>query len=65
MSPYHKKDVICGLLVINNNIISTNLINLYVCKDTSLYTTTFSEYDIKYLNFSDNIFKNSNKIQQE
>ena len=65
ISPYHKKDVIYGLLVINNNIVITSLINLYGCKDKSLYTIAYSEHDIKYLSFSDNIFKNSNKIQQE
>ena len=65
ISPYNKKDVIYGLLVINNNTVITSLINLYGCKDKNLYTTAYSEHDIKYLSFSDNIFKNSNKIQQE
>lgn len=65
ISPYNKKDVIYGLLVINNNTVITSLINLYGCKDKSLYTIAYSEHDIKYLSFSDNIFKNSNKIQQE
>ena len=65
ISPYNKKDVIYGLLVINNNTVITSLINLYGCKDKNLYTIAYSEHDIKYLSFSDNIFKNSNKIQQE
>ena len=65
ISPYHKKDVICGLLVINNNVVVINLLNLYTCKCADLYSAAFSEHDIKYLSFADNIFRNTNKKQQE
>lgn len=65
MSPYHKKDVIYGLLVIDNNIVFKDILNTGLCKPLSLYTVDFSLNDVKYLNFSYNIFKISNKIQQE
>ena len=65
MSPYHKKDVIYSILVINNNHIIKKAVNTPICKSIKLYTLNFSDKDIKYLNFSHVIFKNSNKIQQE
>ena len=65
MSPYHKKEVIYGLLVINNDCMLKKILNLPMCKPYQLYTVNFSNNDTKYLSFSNNIFKTSNKIQQE
>ena len=65
MSPYHKKEAIYGLLITNSNFIALNLISYHSCKGTSLYTLALSQSDIKYLSFADNIFRNTNKKQQE
>lgn len=65
MSPYHKSDVICGLLVTTNNY-DFKLINYpHNCKANKLYIKEMTAKDHKYLNFSDELFVLSNKIQQE
>ncbi|MBR2027766.1 MAG: hypothetical protein IKA10_02095 [Oscillospiraceae bacterium] len=65
MSPYHKKEVIYSLLVVNNKSLALKVSNLPLCKVFQPYTIDFSADDIKYLNHSYKIFRNSNKIQQE
>ena len=60
MSPFHKKDVVCGMLVATKNIFIKNSQNFSLCKAVNLYSIAFDQKTIKYLQISSNLFKKSN-----
>ena len=65
LSPYHKNNVISGILATTNNNTSVNLINSAHCKVPKLYTLgNFEKYD-KILDNTTKLIIKSNKIQQE
>jgi len=65
MSPYHKSDVIYGILAITNGQ-HYKIINFsHHCKVYNLYTKEMSEKDCKYLDFCRDLFDFNYKKQQK
>ena len=49
MSPFHKNDVVYGMLVSTNNIFLKNSFNSARCKANKLYSIDFDIKTVKYL----------------
>ncbi len=65
LSPYHNEDVIFQMLIPEKNSDFTNNLFHNQCKDNKLYTNKKSDKFSEYLDFANDFFKKSEKIQQE
>lgn len=65
MSPYHNNDVICSMIIPENNISISNKISPHSCKVSNLYSV-INDDKIQYLQqISDDFILKSEKIQQK
>ena len=65
LSPYHNYDVIFQMLVPDKKSVFTNNLFVHQCKVNKLYSGKKSDKFSEYLNFAEDLFNKSEKIQQE